>query len=159
MLQVPSVDDNFRPRPHRCWPIAIEDLVNARGAGRSQLLGPGICDAWSASPGLAVQSVRSFVADPELVAGKAHSSRAEPALYAIEQELRELVSERVVVKPVLGSATDPKLLKGLFAEQRVEETVPLLINMCSRGANPWRAWPITSAPLTRFVLFIAVCVR
>ena len=43
--------------------------------------------------------------------------RSEPALYAIEQELRYQVPDGVVLQPVLGSATDPQLLQHLFADQ------------------------------------------
>ena len=46
--------------------------------------------------------------------------RSEPALYAIEQELRALCPDGMVLKPVLGSATDPLLLQHLFSDQAVE---------------------------------------
>ena len=46
--------------------------------------------------------------------------RSEPALYAIEQELRSQLRDGVVLQPVLGSATDPQLLQRLFADQAVQ---------------------------------------
>ena len=46
--------------------------------------------------------------------------RIEPSLYVIEQELRSLLPEAVVLHPVLGSATDPQLLHHLFAEYSVD---------------------------------------
>ena len=46
--------------------------------------------------------------------------RSEPSLYAIEQELHSLVPDGVVLQPVLGSATGPRLLQRLFADQAVQ---------------------------------------
>ena len=125
VLQVPSVDDltSGRARIDALRPIAIEDLLGRDEVPVDpQLLGPGICDAVVCVTG-AGGSIGSELCRQILTLSPERLillESSEPALYAIEQELRELVSERVVVKPVLGSATDPKLLKGLFAEQRVE---------------------------------------
>ena len=59
--------------------------------------------------------------DPGIVAiGVDLAERSEPALYAIEQELRSLLPAEVVLHSVLGSATDPQLLHRLFADQAVE---------------------------------------
>ena len=42
------------------------------------------------------------------------------ALYAIEQELRSLLPDGVVLLAALGSATDPELLQRLFVDQAVD---------------------------------------
>ena len=44
---------------------------------------------------------------------------SEPRPYAIEQELRSLLPERVVLQALLGSATDSKLLQHCFAHEAV----------------------------------------
>ena len=46
--------------------------------------------------------------------------RSEPALYAIEQEIRPLLPDGVVLQAVLGSANDPILLQSLFDDQSVD---------------------------------------
>ena len=85
-------------------------------------LGPGIRDAVVCVTG-AGGSIGSELCRQILALSPARLillERSEPALYAIEQELRSLVPDGVVLQPVLGSATDPQLLQRLFAEQAVE---------------------------------------
>ena len=44
----------------------------------------------------------------------------EPALYSVDQELRSLVSEHVLIQPILGSATDSQLLNRVFVDHSVD---------------------------------------
>lgn len=125
MLQVPSVDDltSGRARIDALRPIAIEDLLGRDEVPPApQLLGPGLCEAVVCVTG-AGGSIGSELCRQILALSPARLivlERSEPALYAIEQELRSLVPDGVVLQPVLGSATDPQLLQRLFAEQAVE---------------------------------------
>ncbi|MEE2695837.1 MAG: nucleoside-diphosphate sugar epimerase/dehydratase [Cyanobacteriota bacterium] len=125
VLQVPSVDDltSGRARIDALRPIAIEDLLGRDEVPPDpQLLGPGIRDAVVCVTG-AGGSIGSELCRQILALSPARLillERSEPALYAIEQELRSLVPDGVVLQPVLGSATDPQLLQRLFAEQAVE---------------------------------------
>ena len=125
VLQVPSVDDltSGRARIDALRTIAIEDLL-----GRDEvpadphLLGPGIRDAVVCVTG-AGGSIGSELCRQILALSPSRLillERSEPALYAIEQELRSLVPDGVVLQPVLGSATDPQLLKRLFVDQVVQ---------------------------------------
>ena len=104
-------------------PIAIEDLLGRDEVPPSpQLLGPGICDSVVCVTG-AGGSIGSELCRQILALSPAHLillERSEPALYAIEQELRTLLPDGAVLQPVLGSATDPQLLQRLFAEQAVQ---------------------------------------
>ena len=97
-LQVPSVDDltSGRARIDALRPIAIEDLLGRDEVPVDpQLLGPGICDAVVCVTGAGFNRFGALSPDPELVAGKAHSSREQRAgLVRDRAELRELVSER-----------------------------------------------------------------
>ena len=125
VLQVPSVDDltSGRARIDALRPIAIEDLLGRDEVPADpQLLGPGIRDAVVCVTG-AGGSIGSELCRQILALSPARLillERSEPALYAIEQELRSLVPDGVVLQPVLGSATDPQLLQRLFADQAVE---------------------------------------
>ena len=125
VLQVPSVDDltSGRARIDALRPIAIEDLLGRDEVPADpQLLGPGIRDAVVCVTGaggsigseLCLQ-ILSFAPSRLILI-----ERSEPALYAIEQQLRSQVSEGVVLNAVLGSATDPKLLHRLFADHQVD---------------------------------------
>ena len=125
VLQVPSVDDltSGRARIDALRPIAIEDLLGRDEVPTdSQLLGQGIRDAVVCVTG-AGGSIGS-----ELCRQILHLSpvrlilldRSEPALYAIEQELRALITDGVVLQPVLGSATDFNMLHRLFKDQAVK---------------------------------------
>ena len=125
VLQVPSVDDltSGRARIDALRPIAIEDLL-----GRDevlidpQLLSPGIRDAMVCVTG-AGGSIGSELCRQILALSPARLillDSSEPALYAIEQELRSLLPDSVVLHPVLGSASNSKLLTRLFNENSVE---------------------------------------
>ena len=125
VLQVPSIDDltSGRARIDALRPIAIEDLLGRdQVPADPQLLGPGIRDAVVCVTGaggsigseLCRQILALFPAQLILL------ENSEPALYAIEQELRSLLPDGVVLHPVLGSATDLQLLQRLFANQAVE---------------------------------------
>ena len=124
MLQVPSVDDlTSRARIDALRPIAIEDLLGRDEVPPDpQLLGPGIHDAVVCVTGSG-GSIGSELCRQILALSPTRLillERSEPALYAIEQELRSLVPDGVVLQPVLGGATDPQLLQRLFADQAVE---------------------------------------
>ena len=120
VLQVPSVDDltSGRARIDALKPIAIEDLL-----GRDEvpayphLLGPGTRDAVVCVTG-AGGSIGSELCRQILSLSPSRLillDSSEPALYAIEQELRSLSLEGVELQAVLGSATDATLLQNLFA--------------------------------------------
>ena len=125
MLQVPSVDDltSGRALIDALRPIAIEDLLGRdEVAPDPQLLGPGIRDAVVCVTG-AGGSIGSELCRQILKLSPARLillERSEPALYAIEQELRSLLPDQVVLQAVLGSATDPQLLQHLFSDQLVQ---------------------------------------
>ena len=125
VLQVPSVDDltSGRARIDALRPIVIEDLL-----GRDEvpadpnLLGPGIRDAVVCVTG-AGGSIGSELCRQILGLSPARLillESSEPSLYAIEQELHLLSPDRTILRPVLGSATDSKLLQHLFDEEGVE---------------------------------------
>ena len=125
VLQVPSVDDltSGRARIDALRPIAIEDLLGRDEVlVESELLGSQICGSVVCVTGsggsigselcrqiLALSPVRLILLE-----------RSEPALYAIEQELRPLVPDGVALQAVLGSATDFLLLKNLFDHHAVD---------------------------------------
>ncbi|QNJ12205.1 polysaccharide biosynthesis family protein [Synechococcus sp. M16.1] len=125
MLQVPSVDDltSGRARIDALRPILIEDLLGRDEVPADlQLLGPGIRGAvvcvTGAGGSIGSELCRQILAlSPALLI---LLERSEPALYAIEQELRSLVPDGVRLQLVLGSATDPQLLQHLFTDQSVQ---------------------------------------
>ena len=125
VLQVPSVDDltSGRARIDALRPIAIEDLLGRDEVSADpQLLGPGIRDAVVCVTG-AGGSIGSELCRQILALSPARLillERSEPALYAIEQELRFMLSDGVVLQPVLGSATDAQLLQRLFSDRSVQ---------------------------------------
>ncbi len=125
VLQVPSVDDltSGRARIDALRPIAIEDLLGRDMVpAQPQLLGPGIRDAVVCVTG-AGGSIGSELCRQILELSPARLillERSEPALYAIDQELRLLLRDGIVLQPVLGSATDSPLLQRLFADECVE---------------------------------------
>ena len=103
--------------------IAIEDLL-----GRDEvpadpnLLGPGIRDAVVCVTG-AGGSIGSELCHQILALSPSLLillESSEPALYAIEQELRSNLPARGKLQSVLGSATDSQLLHRLFSDQAVE---------------------------------------
>ena len=125
VLQVPSVDDltSGRARIDALRPIAIEDLLG-RDAVLSdpQFLGPDIHNSVVCVTG-AGGSIGSELCRQILLS---HPTRlilleiSEPALYAIDQELRSLLPHGVVLHSVLGSTNDPLLLQNLFVDHAVE---------------------------------------
>ena len=125
VLQVPSVDDltSGRARIDALRPIAIEDLLGRDVVPADpQLLGPGVGDAVVCVTG-AGGSIGSELCRQILKLSPARLillERSEPALYAIELELRSKLDDGVLLQPVLGSATDPQLLQRLFADYAVE---------------------------------------
>ena len=124
VLQIPSVDDltSGRTRIDDLRPIAIEDLLGRDEVKADEdLLGPGIRDAVVCVTG-AGGSIGSELCRQILMLLPARLillESSEPALYAIEQELRSLLPERVVLQALLGSATDSKLLQHCFAHEAV----------------------------------------
>lgn len=125
VLQVPSVDDltTGRARIDALRPIAIEDLLGRDEVPADpQLLGSGISDAVVCVTG-AGGSIGSELCRQILALSPARLlllERSEPALYAIEQELRPLLPDGVLLHPVLGSATDAQLLQCLFSDHAVD---------------------------------------
>ena len=125
VLQVPSVDDltSGRASIDALRPIAIEDLLGRDEVPADpKLLGPGIRDSVICVTG-AGGSIGSELCRQILLLAPARLillERSEPALYAIEQELRSLLPDGVVLQPVLGSATTLQLLQRLFADQVVQ---------------------------------------
>ena len=96
MLQVPSVDDltSGRARIDALRPIAIEDLLGRDEVPADpKLLGPGIFDAVVCVTG-AGGSIGSELCRQILALSPSRLillERSEPALYAIEHELRSIV--------------------------------------------------------------------
>ena len=125
VLQIPSVDDltSGRARIDALRPVAIEDLL-----GRDpvpplpELLGPGLRDAvvcvTGAGGSIGSELCRQILqqSPKELILLES----SEPSLYAVEQELRQQLSDSVELVPVLGSATDPALVQRLFADHGVQ---------------------------------------
>ncbi len=125
VLQIPSVDDltSGRARIDALRPVAIEDLL-----GRDpvppvpELLGPGLRDSVVCVTG-AGGSIGSELSRQILqLAPRALIllESSEPSLYAVEQELRQLLPASVEMVPVLGSAADPALMQRLFADHGVQ---------------------------------------
>ena len=125
VLQVPSVDDltSGRARIDALRPIAIEDLLcRDEVPADQQLLGPGIRGAVVCVTG-AGGSIGSELCRQILALSPARLillESSEPALYVIEQELRSRVLGGVVLQALLGSTSDPQLLKRLFAHHSVD---------------------------------------
>ena len=125
VLQVPSVDDltSGRARIDALKTISIEDLL-----GRDEV---PVCSP-SSSP-----SIRDSVVCVTGAGGSIGSElccqildllpsrlilleHSEPALYAIEHQLRSRLPDGVVLQAVLGTANDSELLSGLFTSQDVD---------------------------------------
>ncbi len=125
VLQVPSVDDltSGRARIDALRPVAIEDLLGRDPVDTDpQILGAGIRSTVVCVTG-AGGSIGSELCRQILGLRPAQLillERSEPALYAIEQELRPLLPHGVTLKVVLGSAADPQLIQQLFSQQAVE---------------------------------------
>ena len=125
VLQVPSVDELTTGRADidALRPIVIEDLLGRDEVPADpKLLGPGITDSVVCVTG-AGGSIGSELCRQVLALSPTRLvllERSEPALYAIEQQLRSLLSDGVVIQAVLGSATDLQLLQRLFTDQSVD---------------------------------------
>ena len=124
VLQVPSVDDitSGRARIDALRPIAIEDLLGRESVPPNpDLLGPGIRDCvvcvTGAGGSIGSELCRQILSlQPSILI---LIERSEPALYAIEQELKRQLTFNVDFVVVLGDAGDPELLKRLFSSFRV----------------------------------------
>ena len=125
VLQVPAVDDliSGRARINSLRPIAIEDLL-----GRDEvqvdphLYDPGIFNSVVCVTG-AGGSIGSELCRQILSFSPAKLillEISEPALYAIDQDLRSYLPEGVAIQAVLGSAADPYLMSNLFRDEHVE---------------------------------------
>ena len=125
VLQVPSVDDltSGRARIDALRPISIEDLLGRDVVPSDpQLLGPGIRNSvvcvTGAGGSIGSELCRQIVGLSPTRLLLLESN--EPALYSIDQELRSLVTDAVLIQPILGSATDSQLLKRAFVEYSVD---------------------------------------
>ena len=125
VLQIPSVDDltSGRAQIDALRPVAIEDLL-----GRDpvppvpELLGPGLRDAVVCVTG-AGGSIGSELCRQILELSPRQLillESSEPALYALDQELRHLSSAPTKLLPVLGSAANLVLIEHLFREHAVQ---------------------------------------
>ena len=125
VFQVPSVDDltSGRASIDALRPVSIEDLLGRDEVPADpQFLGPGVQNVVVCVTG-AGGSIGSELCRQILQLSPRRLillESSEPALYAIEQELRSLVPDNVVLQPVLGNATDSHLLQNLFVDQSVE---------------------------------------
>ena len=125
VLQVPSLDEisSGRARINSLRPISIEELLGRDAVPPDpRLLGPGIRGAVVCVTG-AGGSIGSELCRQILglsPRGLVLLERSEPALYAINQELQQLLPESINLIPVLGSAADEALVQQCFAECRVE---------------------------------------
>ena len=125
VLQVPSVDDltSGRATIDALRPVAIEDLLGRDEVPADpRLLGPGIHNAVVCVTG-AGGSIGSELCRQILALSPSRLillERSEPALYAIEQELRLALPLGVELFPLLGSATDSQLLQKSFTHHGVE---------------------------------------
>lgn len=125
VLQVPSLEDitSGRARINTLRPVAIEELLGRDAVPPdSQLLGPGLRGSVIAVTG-AGGSIGSELCRQILQLGPKALvliERSEPALYAIHQELQQLLPDGTDVIPVLGNAADAALVQRCFAEQSVE---------------------------------------
>ncbi|EHA62364.1 polysaccharide biosynthesis protein CapD [Synechococcus sp. WH 8016] len=125
MLQIPSVDDltSGLARIDALRPVAIEDLLGRDPVPPIQeLLGPGLRDSvvcvTGAGGSIGAELCRHILQLSPRALILLESS--EPSLYALEQELRQLLPSSVELVPVLGSAADPALVQRLFADLGVQ---------------------------------------
>ena len=159
VLQVPSVDDltSGRARIDTLRPIAIEDLLGRDEVPSDpQLVGPCIRDAVVCVTG-AGGSIGSELCRQILALFPSRLillERSEPALYAIEQELRSLLPDGVVLQPLLGSTTNPQLLRCLFLMRRWTWSYTLLA--CSLGGEQSLAGLVNNVSSTDQVCRAAV---
>ena len=125
VLQIPSVDDltSGLARIDALRPVAIEDLLGRDPvAPVRELLGPGLRDAvvcvTGAGGSIGSELCRQILqlAPKELIL----LERSEPALYLLEQELRQNLHASVNLLPVLGNTADSVLVHRLFAQHDVQ---------------------------------------
>ena len=125
VLQIPSFDDitSGRARIDTLRPVAIEDLLGRDCVPPDpKLLGPGIRDAVVCVTG-AGGSIGSELSRQILLLSPRRLiliDNSEPALYAIDQELRASGNKDCELFSVLGSANDPILIQHLFISHHVE---------------------------------------
>lgn len=128
VLQVPSVEEisSGLTRIDALRPIAIEELLGRDAVPPDPtLLGPGIrgrCILVTGAGGsIGAELCRQILRlEPRRLL---LLERSEPALYAIDQELRRLLpptQPAELLRPVLGSVTDAALLQTLLVEERVQ---------------------------------------
>ncbi|MFM8525478.1 MAG: polysaccharide biosynthesis protein [Cyanobacteriota bacterium] len=129
VLQVPTPEEitSGRPRIDALRPIAIEELRGRDAVPPDPtLLGPGINGrsvlVTGAGGSIGSELCRQILAltPRRLIL----LERSEPALYAIDQELRQRSTgddaTTVPLRAVLGSVTDGALLQALLAEEQVQ---------------------------------------
>ena len=125
VLQVPSIEEitSGRARINTLRPVSIEELLGRDAVTPDpHLLGPGVRGSVVAVTG-AGGSIGSELCRQILQLGPKRLlliERSEPALYAIFQELQQLLPEGLNLVPVLGSAADAGLVQRCFSEHAVE---------------------------------------
>lgn len=173
VLQVPSVDDltSGRARIDALRPVAIEDLLGRDPVNANpELLSTDIRSSVVCVTG-AGGSIGSELCRQILSLQPAHLillDHSESSLYAIEQELRPLLLDRVSLQAVLGSAADPQLMQKLFADQSVElvfhaaayKHVPLvevnpLAGLANNVCSTWVVCSTAAAAGVRKVMLIS----
>ena len=124
-MQVPSVSDitSGRASIDSLRPILIEDLLGRDSVPPiPELLGPGI-NGFSICVTGAGGSIGAELCR-QIVLLRPHKifliERSEPSLYAIEQELMDLLPDDTQLRPILGDVGDPALLKSLFSSDRID---------------------------------------
>jgi len=149
VLQVPSVEEitSGSAKIDTLRPIAIEELLGRDSVHpQPELLGPGVNASvvcvTGAGGSIGSELCRQILLlDPQLLL---LVEQSEPSLYAIEQELRALLPNSIILKAVLGNAADQVLMEMLFLEHGVQRVfhaaaykhVPLVeLNPLSGVAN------------------------
>lgn len=124
MLQVPSLEEitNGLARIDALRPIAIEELLGRDTvAPNPQLLGPGITNqvvlVSGAGGSIGSELCRQILRlKPKCLI---LLERSEPALYAIERDLRRALSTDVDLVAVLGSVTNQQLVERVLRNHSV----------------------------------------
>ena len=124
VLQIPSLEDitSGRARIDALRPVAIEDLLGRDSIPPDpQLLGPGIRGAVVCVTGAGGSIGSELCRQIQVLAPRRLIllDNSEPALYAIDQELRASGLEGCELLSVLGSANDSVLVQQLFRSHRV----------------------------------------
>ncbi len=126
VLQTPSVSDIVSGRftIDSLRPVTIEDILGRDSVvPNSNLLGPGLRDAVICVTGaggsigseLCRQILRFLPRKLILL------DSSETSLYLIEQELRKLLPENVLLLPLLGTAADFAFVERIFADHCVDK--------------------------------------